>query len=65
MKKPPCYGCETRYDLCHSSCGEYKEWCAEREKEKTYQRAAMEENGLRTLSYTVASAQRRKKKRRK
>lgn len=32
-KKVPCYGCERREPLCHSSCEDYKRFCKAREEE--------------------------------
>ena len=33
----PCYKCEDRHQHCHSYCGKYAKWDAERSKEKAKQ----------------------------
>lgn len=46
MPESPCYQCEKRSELCHSSCPEYKSYRAELDAYKEIVRKEKEESQL-------------------
>lgn len=64
IKECPCYkggkDCAERYEYCHSTCKEYKDWRAEKDEDNKAKRVFREDEFTR---YSLAKLEERKKRR--